>query len=343
MHSTIALIIPYFGKLPKSFGCFLMSAKHNPTVDFLVFTNDHTVFPYPSNVKVTYCEFNELINKIQKHFDFPVSCSTPYKLCDFRPAYGLIFFDELKEYSFWGYCDIDLVLGNIRHYLTEDILSVHHKLFEHGHLTIYRNEEVTNHLFMKSIIINNRELSYRTIFSTHGNFCFDEAELSKKIWEKHKVYSAYTTIVADIRPQFQNFMRQGEPLQPQVYRISRHGLERFRLGANSSIVREEFLYLHFQSRALQPTSDLGEAFLVVPNSFVTDEEITPERILALGWITCPHPFRTEYLLKRIKAVWIRLKWELLGVNSGSYIIPKRKRINPSLAPHWTPISKRDLA
>ena len=43
-----------------------------------------------------------------------VTLDRPYKLCDFKPAYGFIFGEYLKEYDYWGHCDIDIVWGDLR-------------------------------------------------------------------------------------------------------------------------------------------------------------------------------------------------------------------------------------
>ena len=44
--------------------------------------------------------FNELRKLIQSKFDFEISLEKPYKLCDFRPAYGFLFEEYLKEFRF---------------------------------------------------------------------------------------------------------------------------------------------------------------------------------------------------------------------------------------------------
>jgi hypothetical protein len=36
-------------------------------------------------------------------------------------AYGEIFANELHEYDFWGFSDIDLIWGNIRNFYTEEL------------------------------------------------------------------------------------------------------------------------------------------------------------------------------------------------------------------------------
>ena len=114
---SIAYVVPYFGKFPKGFQFWLLSCKCNPSIDWLIFTDDKTPYDYPENVKVTYWTFDQMKKKAQAIYDFPIFLERPYKLCDFKPAYGEIFADELKDYDFWGHCDIDLVWGNIRNFI----------------------------------------------------------------------------------------------------------------------------------------------------------------------------------------------------------------------------------
>ena len=98
----IALIVPYFGKFNNYFPLFLISCKNNPNIDWIVFTDDKSKYPFPKNVKVHYTTFEQIRTRIQNIFDFTISLSTPYKLCDYRPAYGEVFAEELSEYDIWG-------------------------------------------------------------------------------------------------------------------------------------------------------------------------------------------------------------------------------------------------
>ena len=54
--------------------------------------------------------------------DFEIVLNEPYDLCDFKVAYGEIFQEYLEPYDFWGFCDCDLIYGDIRHFLTEELL-----------------------------------------------------------------------------------------------------------------------------------------------------------------------------------------------------------------------------
>ena len=49
---SICYVVPYFGKFPVSFPLWLVSCGANPTVDWLIFTDDTTPYDYPQNVKV---------------------------------------------------------------------------------------------------------------------------------------------------------------------------------------------------------------------------------------------------------------------------------------------------
>ena len=102
---SIAYVIPYFGKFPKGFELFLMSCKNNPTIDWLIFTDDKTKYEYPENVKVFYDTFEEIKKRVQQNFDFEIVLDKPYKFCDYKPAYGEIFQEELKDYG--KLCKVD--------------------------------------------------------------------------------------------------------------------------------------------------------------------------------------------------------------------------------------------
>ena len=76
--------------------------------------------------------------RIQSHFDFEISLERPYKLCDFRPAFGEIFADELAGYDFWGHSDLDVIFGRIRDHLPAAAFEADKILFN-GNFSLYRN------------------------------------------------------------------------------------------------------------------------------------------------------------------------------------------------------------
>ncbi len=130
-ESSICLVVLYFGKLPNYFNLWLTSCKYNKTINFLLFIDDETKYDYPDNVKVIYTTFENIKNQIQSKFDFNISLKKPYKLCDYKPAYGYIFNEYLEKYDFWGHCDLDVIFGNLRKFLSEEILMQNDKIYRH--------------------------------------------------------------------------------------------------------------------------------------------------------------------------------------------------------------------
>ena len=132
----VCFIIPYFGKLPNYFQLFLNSCKYNNKFNWLIFTDDNGIYEFPDNVKKINMTFEECKKIIQNKFDFEICLPTPKKLCDYKPAYGWIFSEYLSEYKFWGYCDLDVIFGDISSFINEEMLDEYDKLYNLGHLTI---------------------------------------------------------------------------------------------------------------------------------------------------------------------------------------------------------------
>ena len=119
---SVALILPYYGKFPNYFPLWLKSAGANPSFTFMIFTDiDMSGYNIPPNVQVHHMTFEDIKKMISPHLDFDFVCDTPYKLCDYRPMFGLIFEDYLSGYDFWGFCDSDVIFGDMSKYINDDI------------------------------------------------------------------------------------------------------------------------------------------------------------------------------------------------------------------------------
>ena len=103
---------------------------------------DNKVETIPGNLKVISTTFDALRHRIQSHFDFKICLPQAYKLCDFKPCYGEVFADFIKEYDFWGYTDMDMVYGDIRHFITEKLLVSYDRILSLGHFSLFRNHPV---------------------------------------------------------------------------------------------------------------------------------------------------------------------------------------------------------
>ena len=125
----IAFVVVWMGKLPDYFQAWLNSCKNNTTIDFYVFTDALEKKEVLSNVHIIPMKFEEVKERIQSIFDFPICLDRPYKLCDYKPTYGEAFEDYLNSYDFWGYCDMDLIWGNIRSFITDEVLEKNDRIF----------------------------------------------------------------------------------------------------------------------------------------------------------------------------------------------------------------------
>ena len=132
-------IIPYFGNFPNYFQQFLNSCKTNQDYDWLIITDNVENYNYPKNVKKIKMSFPQLRDLIQSKFDFQIALEKPFKLCDYRPAFGYIFTDFLSDYKWWGHCDIDTLMGDLNDFITDDMLIEYDKLFTLGHFIMYKN------------------------------------------------------------------------------------------------------------------------------------------------------------------------------------------------------------
>ena len=167
----IALILPYFGEFPNYFQLFLNSCgKNADSFDWLIFSDNQRPYDYPSNVKITIMTFEEMKRLVQSKFDFKIALNRPYKLCDFRPAYGYIFSDYLGGYDMWGHCDCDVIWGKLDNFLSKKILQ-YDKAGRTGHLTMYRNTSEINSAFMRDYKGN---AIYKEVFASDKSFLFDE-------------------------------------------------------------------------------------------------------------------------------------------------------------------------
>lgn len=116
--------------------------------------------------------FEECKTKIQELFDFPINLKSPYDLCDYKVVYGELFSEELAGSDFWGYCDTDLIFGDIRKFITGDILQKYEKVLIRGHFTLFRNRKDINAIYRNKL--PDGEESFKQVFSEDGVHHFDE-------------------------------------------------------------------------------------------------------------------------------------------------------------------------
>lgn len=151
---SIRFLIPYFGEWPTWFPLYLETCAWNPTIEWFFFTDCPIPRNAPANVVFEATDLKSLSRLFSAKLDIPsLKIDRPYKLCDFKPAYGFLFEEYLYGIDHWAHGDIDVVYGDLRSILTPEVLqyNIVSLMRRHiaGHLTVYRNTNVVNHLFRK--------------------------------------------------------------------------------------------------------------------------------------------------------------------------------------------------
>lgn len=270
--------------MPDMYCYWEQSAINNPTIDFLIITDDKNI-QGQNNIKVIYITFKECVERFQSLFDFKISLEKPYKLCDFKPVYGEAFADYCKGYDFWGFGDLDLVLGDIRHFITDDILSTYWIISGWGHLTLYRNiPECTK--FYKNY--EEGYPYYKNVFSSPKAFVFDEylhGGMSDR-WKKLRPDKLWDSqlfddiVVPYLHFEFVSFNRPH--CRFLIFEYNNGKLYRIFLN-DDTVIREETLYAHFQQRKFMrcEAKDLNH-YIIIPNKFIEYRDFDEKNIIIWG-------------------------------------------------------------
>jgi hypothetical protein len=167
-----AMLIPYYGPLPDWLEYTLQSISQNPQFDFIIISDTDPPFKLPVNVNHYRMSIDDFARRMEHQLDIKPDIRHPYKLTDFKPALALLFEDLLRDYQYWGYADLDLVLGKVSRFISDktmiesDIISPSSNFYP-GHFMIFRNSEAVRILFREAD-------SWHRVFKDHRCYCFDE-------------------------------------------------------------------------------------------------------------------------------------------------------------------------
>lgn len=307
---SIILIHPYFGKLPNFFYFWLESCATNTTINFLIITDQDIKSDYP-NIRIINSTLSEVKQKIEEYVEFTVNLNKPYKLCDFRPIYYKIFSEYLNGYDFWGYCDNDMILGDIRHFITDEILNSYDYILGMGHMHLQRLNDPKYEQVWKSSGCNKKGLTWKEVFTNEENCWFDELPhgVSAQYFRMHpekffsgftstgryfeacdfkykdsfidtfNTYSVYSTSMYKIGAKEFPFWtrKQTDDLRNIVY--IKQGNKLYKAGiCNHGVKYEEILYAHFYKRKLHIHTTNTHNYIIRPNAFIKMKQITPKRL-----------------------------------------------------------------
>jgi hypothetical protein len=227
---------------------------------------------------VHLCQFSALADRIRRHFEFPISLDRPYKLCDFRPAFGEIFREELAGFDFWGHSDLDVVFGRIRDHLPPGAFEADKVLFQ-GNFSLYRNTPEMARLYRHEV----GRISYRDVMTTPEARHFDEWAGIYYVVEDLGVPSWHEETIFDLSFMMYRTRAESPPgSDPRRYAWEDGEVCEYRL-VGGRIVRRTALLIHFQKRAMRPPGRdvlAADRFWILPNGFAVQRRVTPWAIRA---------------------------------------------------------------
>lgn len=273
----VCLLTVWMGKLPESFWLWMTTARNNPTVDFYLIT-DNTGMVDEDNVHFVHMTMESVRERFENIVGFPIKLKVPYKLCDFKPLFGQAFADIVASYEFWGHCDIDLLFGDIRKFITDELLEQYDKVMDAGFFILYRNCEDMNNLYKKSMDKDNMAYPYKKAFRNQFACYFDEyMGMSILSWKYCKVFRDQLDekVVQDFSWQRLNFQSyiSGESF---VFHWKDGRLYRHLCDDSGNLLPysepAEYMLVHIQKRKMEITFSKEELsrnneFWIVPNRY----------------------------------------------------------------------------
>ena len=314
----------YFGQWPPHFHYWLKSCSYNIDIDFIL-VSDISIQGYdvPSNVHVVDMSFAEVQALIGKKFpDIAVSLDRPYKLCDFKTAYGYIFSDIFSSYDYWGYFDIDTILGRITNFIPQNGDCHLIKIFPCGHLSFIRNTAPWTKVYEKvnqvagTPCCNNMTgksvVTWQECFSSAESHYYDEEGGLEPLFS-HLVARGELSVndlclavdFDNILPpwRFDHFFSINFPEKSRclVYSFNHGRLERVFI-QGWHVQSEEISYVHLSKRKLEVSSVVAEdsLFSVVPNCITSAKNWN---LLAVLWHGRPRYFAN--IFRRVIRKFIR--------------------------------------
>jgi len=144
----VALIQLWFGSLPEYFNYHLETTKNIDLIDFYFFT-DQDLDIQQDNFFYHKIDREYVTDYLSKIFSYDIKFTFDYKYSDIKSALTDIFYIHIKDYDYVGYCDLDILFGDVNKFLRPlldhyDFISIGEKTFHNrlsGPFTIYRNTE----------------------------------------------------------------------------------------------------------------------------------------------------------------------------------------------------------
>ncbi len=277
----ICLLIPQFGKLPSNIDLWLKSCEYNNKINFLVMS-DIKKENIPDNVTWIYISFEDFKNLVKEKIPLDICFDEPYECCEFRAAYSLIFEEYLNGFEYWGYCDMDLIFGDLEYFFKKYEYQKYDKFLSQGHLTLYRNTEENNNRYKLPATPGK---DYISAMTKKGTSHFDEDEINII----YKVYGfpffESKELHMDVSREFKRIRLGGKHPDYKLQAFYWQRGKVFRAYHHHNVINtqrridfDEYLYIHFSRRKMAvPDFDVNNVvgFYICPDCFKEKKHLGP--------------------------------------------------------------------
>lgn len=257
------MLMPHFGSWPQWFPIYLETCRRNPGVDWLFITDCETPDGAPANVRFKTATLEGVQQLASERLNQEIALPHAFKICDLRPAFAVIFDEEIRGYDFWGWGDTDLFYGSFADCLSEAALARYDVIssrsgFLSGEFTLLRNTPDINRLYSESA-------DYERIFSSSSCFNFSEYGFFKD-----RPIDSITHVVkrnhrsGRLRCLLDDLGRNDRKLGDREFRFYWHAGRLSDLDTGEPILLYHFLDLKRESSFVIPESplDYSNGFLV---------------------------------------------------------------------------------
>ena len=241
----VQIIIPYFEEIPPWLDYFVLSCSKNPQFQWLLYGDFTVSFLNYKNIQVIPATKKDFCKLATSKLGFRVKLDNPYKLCDFKPAFGQIFSDYLTNCDFWGYCDMDLIFGAIDKFVLPEYLEQFDIIttkvnYISGHFTLFRNVPLTILLYKSIWNIKSILRDYKK------HFAIDE--LSNLIGRSLDPQQSHNNLIYKIYQKFSNSIKyrslKNLPFQFDLTKVIQHSEKRGEIKVlHIDCVRSDYFYL----------------------------------------------------------------------------------------------------
>ncbi len=276
---SLCLITCYFGEAPRWIRIYLHTARHNPDIHFVLFTDCIPESEAQPNIQIIPATLGDICKRASDRLDLPIQFKEAFKLNDLRPAFGVIFEDYLGDFDAWGYVEVDMIYGQIRSFITPELLQEYDVIttrpeYITGHFTLFRNSPAVNTLF-------ERCPDYPFVFITPKHYSFSECNFAwRHLLDGYPLDTALVEVesithvvrrAADegrIQAYFPHLVRERMDLHRKHWLLHWKEGRLFDLHGD-----EEILYFHFHFHKYEPHftipqwKDMPDSFYIHENGF----------------------------------------------------------------------------